>query len=262
MAIKNTLCCSVVAAVVLTAAQTPAMADDALVEANSIDPKAQTLLKKMSDYVGGLKSYSADVGVIDQNLLGDGFKLSLYRQGKLEFRRPNKFRMSRQGMLRDQEVIYNGKDLVFFGKTLNVFVTVPAPGDVDTGLDAVVNSVGAELPARDLLSLDAYTPLMDAVTKAVYIGKVQMGDQVCHQMAFRTDDVDWQLWVQDGEQPLPCLYSITSKWLTGSPEFTVRFRNWVVDADIPDATFEFQPPKGARSMTLEQYNQAVANIGE
>ena len=190
MALKKTLYSSVVAIVLLVVGSTPAFAEDSLTEAKSIDPKADALLKKMSDYIGGLKSYSADVGIIDQNLLGDGFKLSLYKQGKLEFQRPNKFRMSRQGMVRDQEVIYNGKALVFFGKTLNVFVTVPAVGDVDAGLDAVVNSVGAEMPARDLLSLDAYTPLMDAVTKAVYIGKVPMGDQVCHQLAFRTDEVD------------------------------------------------------------------------
>lgn len=262
MAIKKSLCCSLVAAAVLAAAHAPAMAGDALVEDNSIDPKAQALLKKMSDYLGGLKSYSAEVGIVDQNLLGDGFKLSLYKQGKLAFQRPNKFRMSRTGILRDQEAIYNGKDLVFFGKTLNVFVTVPAPGDVDTGLDAVVNSVGAEMPARDLLSLDAYTPLMDAVTKAVYIGKTPMGDRICHQMAFRTDEVDWQLWVADGDKPLPCLYSITSKWLTGAPEFIVRFHNWAVNTDMPDATFEFQPPKDARAMTLREYNQAVANLGE
>jgi len=262
MALKHTLYSSVVAAVVLVSGQTPALADDSLTEAKSIDPKAQALLKKMSDYIGGLKSYSADVGIIDQNLLGDGFKLSLYKQGKLEFQRPNKFRMSRTGMLRNQEVIYDGKALVFYGKTLNAFVTVPAPGDVDAGLDAVVNAVGAEMPARDLLSLDAYTPLMDAVTKAVYIGETPMGDQTCHQLAFRTDEVDWQLWVADGDQPLPCLYSITSKWMTGSPEYIVRFKNWVVNAKIPAATFEFQAPKGARSLTLEEYNEAVANIGE
>ena len=262
MVLKKTLCYSVVAAVMMVAGQAPVMADDSLAEARSIDPKAQALLKKMSDYMGGLNSYSADVGIIDQNLLADGFKLSLYKQGRLTFQRPNKFVMSRQGMLRDQWVMYNGTDLVFYGKTLNAFVTVPAPGDVDAGLDAVVDAVGSEMPARDLLSLDAYTPLMDAVTKAVYIGEAPMGDRICHQMAFRTDEVDWQLWVADGDKPLPCLYSITSKWLTGAPEYIVRFNNWVVDAAIPDSTFEFDAPKGARSMTLDEYNQAIATLGE
>lgn len=225
--------------------------------AADVDPQADALLKKMSDYVGSLKSFSADVHAIDQQLLGDGFKLSMFRQGKVEIQRPNKFRLSRQGMIVDQTAYYDGKELVVSGATLDAYVTVPVTGDIDAALDKGAETLGGALPARDLLSTDSYTSLMEPVEKGVYIGKVRMGNAVCHQLAFRTDEVDWQLWIQDGDTPVPCMYSITSKWLAGAPEYVVTFRNWQSNPEIPASTFEFKAPTGAKALTAEDFRAAV-----
>lgn len=234
-----------------------AMQADGAAQAADVDPRADALLKKMSDYVGGLKSFSADVHMIDQQMLADGFKLSLFRQGSFQIQRPNKLRLTRQGMVIDQVAYYNGKDLVVDGKTLGAYVTAPVTGDIDAALDKGAETLGGELPARDLVSVDAYTPLMEPVERGVYVGKVPMGKAVCHQLAFRTAEVDWQLWIQDGDTPVPCMYSITSRWLAGAPEFTVSFSNWKSNQKFPASTFEFKAPAGAKALTAEDFRAAV-----
>ena len=223
----------------------------------AIDPEADALLKRMSDYLAGLRSFAAEVRILDQQMLNDGFKLTFYRQGGIEVQNPDRFHLSRTGMLRDQEAFFDGKRLVFHGRRLKAYVTVEVKGDIDTALDTAVDVFGAELPARDLFGKNAYAALMEPVTQAAYIGRVPMEGAVCHQLAFRTDEVDWQIWIRDGDQPVPCRYSITSKWITGAPQYRVAFTNWRINPQLPEATFEFTPAAGEHAVSPHELLSAV-----
>ena len=256
MAKTKTLYSRVIFAALLLGAVVAQAADNDTAKAD-IDPKADALFKKMSDFVGGMKSFSVDVDMIEEKILADNFKMAFYRQGGIKVLRPNKFALSRHGIVLNMDVLYNGKELVLSGKNIDAYVTIPVEGDIDAGLDAGAEATGGALPARDLLSSDSYTPMMEPVEKLVYVGKVPMGDVVCHQLAARTAEVDWQLWIQDGDTPLPCRYSITSKWLTAAPEFSVNFSNWQVDPKLPASDFDFTAPKGAKALTIDEFTAAV-----
>ena len=73
----------------------------------------------------------------------------------------------------------------------------------------------------------------------------------CDHLAFRTDAVDWQIWVRKGDQPLPLKYVITTKWVTGAPQYALRLSNWNVAPEVDAKLFSFAPPADAKK--LEQY---------
>jgi len=246
---KNPIATAVTAALLLGASGVTADAGSG----TKLDPQAEALLKKMSDYMGALKSFTADAFVSDEQIMGDGFKLSALRSGSIKVQRPNKFYLARKGMVRDQEVYFDGSRLVVYGKRLGVSLDVPISGDVDAALDAATETFGAELPARDLVGTDAYTPLMEPVEESAYLGAVEIGGVTCRQLAFRTDEVDWQLWVEEGERPLPCRYTITSKWTYGAPQYGVTFSNWQVNPELADSDFTFSAPEGTKSTTVEEF---------
>ena len=225
--------------------------------ATKLDPQADALLKKMSDYMGGLTSFSADAFVVDEQIMGDGFKLSVLKAGSIKVQRPNKFFIEHRSMVGDQEAFFDGRRLVVYGKDIGMFIELPVAGDVDAGLDAATENLGAELPARDLLSTDSYTPLMEPVEESAYLGAVEIGGVTCRHLAFRTDEVDWQLWIEEGERPLPCRYKITSKWVYAAPQYTVTFTNWGANADFPANTFKFTAPEGTKSATVEKFRNAL-----
>src|SRR4051812_29339870 len=58
-----------------------------------IDPKADAALKRMSDYVGGLRSFSVDTTTVDENLTTDGQKIQEVQQSKVTVRRPGQLRV-------------------------------------------------------------------------------------------------------------------------------------------------------------------------
>jgi hypothetical protein len=77
----------------------------------------------------------------------------------------------------------------------------------------------------------------------------------CHHLAFRAARVDWQLWVQAGENPLPMKYVITTKWMTGAPQYAVRFRDWDTKPQIPAGRFEFTPAAEAKRLESIPVNE-------
>ena len=87
-----------------------------------LDPQAGALVKKMSDYMGGLKSFTADAYVVDEQIMGDGFKLSVLKAGSIKVQRPNKFFIKHRSMLGDQEAFFDGSRLVVHGKDIGMFI--------------------------------------------------------------------------------------------------------------------------------------------
>jgi len=59
--------------------------------------------------------------------------------------------------------------------------------------------------------------------------------------------VDWQIWISKGANPLPLKYVITTKWVTGAPQYSLRLSNWKTGG-VDDAQFKFTPPADARKV--------------
>ncbi|MBV8173453.1 MAG: DUF2092 domain-containing protein, partial [Verrucomicrobia bacterium] len=57
--------------------------------------------------------------------------------------------------------------------------------------------------------------------------------------------VDFQVWVAQGNQPLPRRIVITYKDEPGQPQFWAHLSNWNLAPVISDALFAFTPPNGA-----------------
>jgi hypothetical protein len=75
-----------------------------------------------------------------------------------------------------------------------------------------------------------------------------VGGVKCHHLAFRGNEVDWQIWIEEGDKPLPKKFIVTSKWMTGAPQFTVTIKSWNLSPKLTDDMFTFVPPKGAQKI--------------
>jgi hypothetical protein len=89
---------------------------------------------------------------------------------------------------------------------------------------------------------------MADVIDAKHIGQGVVDGIECEHLAFRKPDVDWQLWVEIGDRPIPRKYVITDKALTGAPQYTLRIKDWRTDMQIAADAFAFKQPTGARKI--------------
>lgn len=229
---------------------------------DSRDPRAEALLKKMGEYMGSLKSFSADAHMIEDQIMGDGFKMAVLQSGAIKVQRPDKFHILRTGEPYDQEIFYNGSHLSILDKGLDRYIDIAVTGNLDAVLDAADENFDARLPGHDLFSTDAYASLMEPVEESTYLRAVEVNGVTCRHLAFRSDEVDWQLWILEGDTPLPCRYTITSKWINGAPQYTVSYTNWKLNPVIPSAAFDFTAPDDAKPMTMKEYRETLGSQGD
>jgi hypothetical protein len=211
---------------------------------------AAAILKSMSDYMASQKTISlafdADIEVITPDIQ----KIQFASSGRILLSRPDKLRASRIGGYADVELVFDGKTATGFGKHMNAFTQLDAAGSVDQLVGLLRHQYLVELPGADLLSAHVYDDLILDVLDAKHIGRGVIDGVECEHLAFRNQDTDWQLWVEVGERPIPRKYVITSKAVTGAPQYTLHIRDWKTDAQVGADAFAFSPPAGAKQVEI------------
>ena len=209
------------------------------------DDDAAAIVKAMSDYVAAQQTISATFDTSIEVVTPQIEKIQFTSSGSLDLKRPNQFRAHRLGGYADVEVVGDGKLVTIFGRNLGKFAQFPADGaTIDDVVDGL-RAAGAELPAADLLSADAYGALMQDVIEAKHVGRGVIDGVECEHLAFRTVDTDWQLWVAVGDKPVPRQLVITSKGVAAAPQYTIRIKSWNSAPDFAADAFTFTAPAGA-----------------
>ena len=218
------------------------------------------LLKAMADYTAAQKSISAtfdsDIEVVTPELE----KIQFTSSGKLQLARPDKLRVSRTGGYADVQLVYDGKTVSIYGNNAKAYVQADLAGTVDQLIDLLQAKSGAAMPGTDLLLSNAYDELMSNVVMAQHIGQGVVDGVECEHLAFRSTDTDWQIWIESGARPVPRKYVITSKTVTGAPQYTLRIKDWKTDAVADADTFVFKPPSGVTKVDLD--SGAMAEFDE
>jgi hypothetical protein len=114
------------------------------------------------------------------------------------------------------------------------------------------------LPAADLLTADSYAALMEGVTDVKDLGAGVIGGKECDHFAFRAADVDWQIWIAQGDKPYPCRYTITTKGMPAAPQYSLVVRAWRTGNEVAADGFAFTVPAGATMLTAEK----AAELGD
>lgn len=214
--------------------------------AQAEDDPIKALVKSMSDYLAAQKSIAFDVESTLEVVTTDGQRLGLASSGVVQLSRPDKIRMIRKGGFADIEAVFDGKTLSLLGKNLNLYTQVEIPGTVDHLVDEMRDKYARPLPAADLLMSDSYTHLMADAKDVKYLGSGVIFGRMCEHVAIRTEDVDLQLWIAEGDAPYPCRYTLTSRTVAGQPQYSVDIWNWKASTEAGNADFTFTPPAGAK----------------
>ena len=213
--------------------------------AKGITPDADRLLKQMTDYLAGLQSFKVRTAATDEVVLKSGQKIQLGSESEVSVQRPNRLRSEQVGAHSGLAFWYDGKSMTLECKENGTYSTMAAPPTLDATIDKARKDFHIEAPGADLLYSRPYDILTEQVKSGQVIGREMLDGAPVNHLAFQGDEVDWQVWIKDGSEPLPVWFSITTKTMPSEPEFSVRFSHWDTKAAIPLATFQFQAPAGA-----------------
>jgi len=222
----------------------------------AVDPAATKILKRMTDYVGSLKQFSVRTQNTLEDVLDSGHRIDLDVSASVIVRRPNKLRAERKGDLVSQIFFYNGKTLTLYSPADKVYATEPAPGTIEGVLDFTRESLGLIVPVADLIYRNAYELLMQEVTFAAVIGKSAINGVKCDHLLFSRPGVDFQVWVTEGDRPLPRKYVVTDTATAARLSVVSVMSDWNVAPAVADDRFAFVPPKGTKPITFMRLDKS------
>jgi len=215
----------------------------------ALEGDAKAILKAMADYVARQKTiqlaFDSAIEVITPQLE----KIQFTNSGKMLLSRPDKLWAHRVGGYADVELFFDGVAASIFGRSVNGYAQFDAPGTVDQLIEALRLGHGVALPGADLLLTNVYDVLVAGVMESKHIGHGVIDGVVCEHLAFRNFDTDWQFWVEVGDRPVPRKLVITSKTLSGGPQYTLRIKDWKTGVEPAPDAFLFVPPTGAEKLS-------------
>ena len=220
--------------------------------ARADEAQAKSLLKAMSDYLGAQKTVLFEYDTNLEFVTKQQQKIGLASSGTLALERPDKLRATRTGGFANVEMVFDGKTLTLLGKNANVYAQIEAPGTIDHLVDELRDKYHRPVPAADLLMSDPYKELMEPVTDVKDLGSGVIRGVECDHLAFRTKEVDWQIWIAQGARPYPCRYVITSKKVTGWPQYTLDITAWKAGTEVASDGFKLEIPADAKKLTADQ----------
>lgn len=234
-----------------TPAEKPAApAPAAEAPAPDIDPEAMKALTSMGAYLRGLKVFQVEAVTTDEDVLADGQKITYGGVANILAQVPNRLRADVANDRFDRQYLYDGKTFTVLAKRVNYYATVPAPPTIGQLVDKLEIENGLEVPLTDLFRFGGTKWTAEGIKAATDVGPSNVGGTTCEQYAFRQDDIDWQIWVQLGDHPLPRKLVITTKTDDARPQHTAVY-TWNLAPSFNQQTFAFTPPPGAGKIPLE-----------
>jgi hypothetical protein len=213
-----------------------------------MQPEAQQLLRRMGDYLASQQKFAVNTENSIEVVLKSGQKIQFDGPATAIVSRPNKLRAHRRTDLFNQEFIYDGKSLTLFNPKEKLYATTAAPGTVEEMLDFAREKLDIVAPASEFLYKNSAEKMLKEATSGFVVGQSVVAGVKCTQLAFRSDEFDWQVWVEDGARPLPRKFILTSKKVAGEPQMTVLVKSWDLAPKIGAGEFTFTTPKDAKKI--------------
>jgi hypothetical protein len=158
---------------------------------------------------------------------------------RLEVTRPQKQRL----------YFYDGKNFTIFAALVNFYATVPAPDTLGKLGDDLHDKYDIELPLQDLFLWGTPGSRNGDITSAFDVGPAEIGGVTCEQYAFREEGLDWQIWIQLGDYPLPRKLVLSTMTDEARPQYS-SVLNWNLAPSFDESAFTFDPPKDAQKVVI------------
>jgi hypothetical protein len=216
--------------------------------AGATEAEANALLKGMSDYLARQQTMALTVDTSIEIITSEIEKLQFNSTSITTLKRPNQIRMKREGGFARVEMFYDGKTLTLRDLDAKTYAQRPTAPTIDGLVGELHAGAGSAMPGIDLLLSDPYTALMEDVKSGMVVGEAVINGVRCDHLAYRNSEVDWQIWIRQGAEKVPCKFIITTKTMAAAPQYTVTVTGWKSGQPVTDADLRFQPLPGERKV--------------
>jgi hypothetical protein len=210
---------------------------------------ARELLDSMARFVAGLPGLQVQlVGSYDA-VQASGRKIEFGEVRSLALARPDRLRVEQLRSDGSADLlVFDGRLMSVFDGSAGVYAQAPQPEWLDDALVYFVRDLGMQLPLAAMLSTRFPDEMARRAQALEYVEYTEILPVPAHHIAGQTSAVDFQVWIADGDRPVPLRIVLTYRDEPGQPQFRVQFVNWRTDVPTDAGLFAFTAPEGARQI--------------
>ena len=216
-----------------------------------VDPDAVKALGDMSAYLKSLSSFELTSATSLDLVAADDQKIQLDGVAHYKVRRdPGAFVIDVVSDDWTRRYIYNGSEFTLYAPKLGYYATVPAPATIQATVNDISKRFGISLPLDDLFRWSGPEGTRaDTLDAGFLVGTATLDGVPTKHYAFREGDIDWQVWIQQGDQPLPRKLVIVDRRDSADPAYVARL-TWTLNPPLTDEDFKFRPATDAKRIRI------------
>ena len=227
---------------------------DPIANEGVIEDEAVQALKDMSTFLMTANTLQiVSNGSLDV-VTNNGQRIQLDGRTTYKVRKPAGFVIDYESDIKSRRFIYDGKNFTVYSPKLGFYSTVAAPATNKDVLKTIYEKFGIALPLEDLFRWadGSHADRIQALRSAYNVGPATIDGVATDHYAFREDDVDWEVWIQQGAQPFPKKLVIVDRNDEAKPTFIARL-SWTLNPAFTDADFAFAPDANAKKIQMATY---------
>ena len=215
-----------------------------------VEPEARQALERMSAYLGTLTTFEIRTQTSLDIVTEIGQRVQIDGTAHYKVRRPNGFVIDVVTDLKKRSFYYDGKRFTVFSPAHEFYATVDAPDTILKTLDVLWDQFGLALPLEDLFRWnDSKSGRKEDLSSGFLVGPATIDGVLTNQYAFRQGEVDWSVWIEQGDRPLPRKLMIIDRGQAEQPAYVARLA-WTLNPTFPADTFTFKAGPNAKSIRM------------
>lgn len=210
---------------------------------------AHARLMEMAQFLSGAEKFSVTLRVGYDVVQTDGQKIEFGEVRELSVHRPDRARIVETSSDGKRDLLlFDGKHVTTFDGGTKRYAQAPQPGDLDATAIYFVRDLQMRLPLAPMFTQHFPQELQRRVKSIDYVERTAILGVPAHHIVARTENVDFQVWIADGKQPLPLRIVLNYPAAEGQPQFWADFSKWNMSPRFGKSTFAFKPPADAKQI--------------
>lgn len=216
-----------------------------------VAPEALDVLRKMSDHIGGLKTFRMSLQEYRQEIQNAPAPVEVRSKQTFIVQRPNRLKVTSSGGGRDAAMWFDGKTFTVDNHATGRHVSLAMPGSIDGMIQTLHAKRDFVVPVADLLYSDVFSSLNSVITEAQYRGIARMDGQSAHHIACMSGKVYWQIWVKSEGDPMPLRIIVDYPDGGSVRRYAVKITDLRAATGVTEDTFAFRAAPGSVVGELE-----------
>ena len=224
-----------------------------------IQPAATEVLRKACSFLAAKPAFRVHTEVTFDEVFRSGPHVHRSRGVSLLLHRPDRLYVESDSDRGRRNFYYDGSSVTIADIDARLYGRFDAPPTIESMLDDAMARFDVALPLADIASADPCAALEANAERGWYLGEHYFAGERSHHLFITSPDVDVQLWISTGPEPVFRKIVLTYTSERDKPQYGVVFSGWDFAPRYDEATFRYTPPADARRIEFVVRAPAAAS---